>query len=156
MMHKNSPPKCVLSVCTALHTPLPAADLALTRTLYFVPASSPIRKAEVAGWETVTWLPHEVVPLLLYCTLYWEMGTSLWGAVQYTLRLGLPFLTALDRVTLFTWEGALHIEIWNEADKTPFDDTSTYAYACLHTHNKLHIDICICYGYNMLPSCMMV
>ena len=47
------------------------------------------------------------------------MVTSLCGAVQLTPRLGLPSLTALDRDTPVTWEGAcVQIESLQRLDKT--------------------------------------
>ena len=52
-------------------------------------------------------LPQDVVPFFLYCTVYREMGTSLCGAVQATLRAGDPELIALYRERPVTWEGTL-------------------------------------------------
>ena len=42
----------VLTVCTLLQFPFPAADTALTLTLYLVSAFSPVRIAKNAGGET--------------------------------------------------------------------------------------------------------
>ena len=41
----------VLSVCTALHFPRPPADIALTLTLYSVPAASLVTMVEFGGGE---------------------------------------------------------------------------------------------------------
>ena len=62
----------VLSVCSTLHSPAPAADTALTLTLYSVPASSPVTTVDVAGGEPERGvaLLQDVVPFLLYCTWY--------------------------------------------------------------------------------------
>ena len=107
MMHINSLSN-VLSVCSTLHSPVSNTDTALTLTLYSVPASSPVRIVEVAGGEPemAASLPQEIVPFLLYCTWYRVMFTLLWGVVQVTLRIAFPLLTALDRETPVTWEGA--------------------------------------------------
>ena len=103
MKMKNSLP-WVLTVCTTLHIPAPAADTALTLTLYSVPASSPVRIIEVRGGDTemVNSLLQIAALLFLYCTWYCEMGTSLCEVVQVTLRAGNPDLTALDRDTPVT------------------------------------------------------
>ena len=52
-------------------------------------------------------LPQEVVPILLCCTWYREMATSLWGVIQATLRAGVPNFTVVDTETLLTIEGAV-------------------------------------------------
>ena len=96
----------VLSVCTSLHSPSPAADTALTLTSYSVPASSAGSLVEFAGGEPeiVTWLPHTVDRFLLNCTWYSEMVALLCGAVQVTFRVGLPWVTSFVRETPETWE----------------------------------------------------
>ena len=65
------------------------------------------------------WLPHAVVTFLLYCTWYSEMVTSLCGLVQLTISVGLPCLTALDRDTPVTWEGACVQIKGIDKNKTP-------------------------------------
>ena len=107
-IHTNLLPK-VLSVCSALHIPAPSSDTALTLTLYSVPASSPVRIAEVAGGEPERGVAlfQEVVPLILYCTWYSVMATSLWGVVQLTFRDDVPFSTVLVTKTPLTLEGAV-------------------------------------------------
>ena len=107
----------VLSVCTSLHSPSPAADLALTLTSYSVPASSAGRVVVVSGGVAVTWVLQKVFPLLLSCTWYSEMVTSLCGAIQVTLRHGLPSLTTFDRDTPVTWEGACRLRVCRELTK---------------------------------------
>ena len=107
----------VLSVCTSLHSPSPSAETALTLTSYSVPASRAGRCVEVIGGMVVSRLPHKLVPLLLSCTWYREMVTLLCGAIQFTLRLGLPFLTSFDRDTPVTWEGACRSRVCRELTK---------------------------------------
>ena len=99
----------VMLVCSTLHSPAPISDTALTLTVYSVPASSSVRIVELAGGEpemTVS-LPHEVVPLLLYCTWYSEMARSVWGMVQVTLKAGVPDTSVLVKKTPVTLEGAV-------------------------------------------------
>ena len=48
IIEKNSP-LYVLSVCTALQSPAPTADTALTLTVYLVPAASLVRRIEFRG-----------------------------------------------------------------------------------------------------------
>ena len=46
------------------------------------------------------------------------MVTLLCGVVQLTVRVGLPFLTTLDRDTPVTWEGACSSRVCRELPKT--------------------------------------
>ena len=94
----------VLSVCSALQFPAPTADIALTLTLYSVPAGSGTMSEFWEG-EMVRSLSQEVVPCILYWRWYWEMGSSLCGVVQFARKAGNPDDTALDRDRPVTWEG---------------------------------------------------
>ena len=84
-----------------LYEPLPTPELALTRTLYLVPAERFSRVVDVDVASLVT----QLSTLLLCCTWYLVMGMSLSGVVQVTLRAGLPELTALVRTRGPTCEG---------------------------------------------------
>ena len=97
----------VLSVCTALHIPAPAADSALTLTSYSVPAASLGTMVEFGGGEpeTMCSLRQEVVPCILYWRRYLEMGSSLRGMDQVARKAGKLDETALDRDRPVTWEG---------------------------------------------------
>ena len=107
-IHANSLQN-VLSVCSTLHSPAPTTDTALTLMLYSVPASSPVRTVDVAGGEPERGaaLLQDVVPLLLYCTSYREMFTSVWGVVQVTLRADVSDSTVLATKTPLTLEGTV-------------------------------------------------
>ena len=52
-------------------------------------------------------LLQDVIPLLLYCTWYSEMFTSLWGVVQFTIRVNVPDSNVLAKETPVTLEGAV-------------------------------------------------
>ena len=52
----------------------------------------------MVGGDVTCIVVELVLPLLLYCTWYLVMGRSLEGAVQVTLRAGLPELAAFTRV----------------------------------------------------------
>ena len=69
--------------------------------------SSPVRPVLVTGGETEKKgaLLQEVVPCFLYCTQYREMGRSLWGVFQVTLRDGTPDVIVLVKETPLTLEG---------------------------------------------------
>ena len=96
----------VIFVCTVLHIPAPAADTACTLMLYSVPARRLFKMVEVKiGEPCVVTLSHTVVPLILYCTLYWKTARSVWGISQLTSRAGAVF-TLLVRVMLLILEGA--------------------------------------------------
>ena len=97
----------VLSVCTALQFPPPAADTALTLTSYSVPGAS--LSTIVVFWggepETSCWEPQKVVPCILYTRMYLEMASSLCGMLQVACKAGNLDDTALDRDRPVTWEG---------------------------------------------------
>ena len=61
-------------------------------------------------------IPLQLVLPLLYCTRYFVIGRSLEGAFQVTLIAGLPDLTVLVRLGVFTLEGTV--------SKTRYGETS--------------------------------
>ena len=97
----------VVSDSTLLHVPFPMADIALTRTLYTVPASRASRRVDVVEPGETRLAALQSVLRFLYSTWYSEMVTSLWGVVQVTLRAGFPECIALDTATPVTWDGTV-------------------------------------------------
>ena len=72
--------------------------------MYSIPASFAVIIVEFAGGETVrrVELIHDFVSLVLYSTSYSEMGNSLWGVVQDTVRVTFPFSKDLVTDTILT------------------------------------------------------
>ena len=124
----------VLSVCTALQFPAPTADTALTLTSYSVPGASPFAMVDFRGGETemMCWLSQEVVPCFLYWTLYWEMGSSLCGMVQFACNAGNSDDTALERDRPVTWEGTSETEKRNYV-KSYYHGYNTCMLLCIVT-----------------------
>ena len=53
---------------------------------------------------------EELLPPL-YCTWYFETGTSLWGVVQFIIRAGFPTLKFLNAATSVSCDGTTEIYI---------------------------------------------
>ena len=85
-------PLCVVTSCRSLNGPDPTTDIALTCTWYTVPLSSPLRTVDVSEGASVTAVQLEAVAFL-YCRWYFEIGSSLWGALHVTRMVGFPELT---------------------------------------------------------------
>ena len=131
----------VVSVCTSLHSPSPAADTAFTLTLYSVPGRSAGRRVEVElGWTlTVLVLPQSKSPLLLYWTQYSERFVTFWTAVQVTLRLGFPFFVSLDTETSVTLGGTCRDGRIAVNNKAIFMHNHTIIHAHIYIHEWLWI-----------------
>ena len=98
----------MITVCESLHPPAPISDIALTPRVHSVLAFSPVTISEVAGGEPKRILLLKDVVPHLNCTSYAEMGRSLLGVVQVTLKAVVPVCSILIWVskTLLTLEGA--------------------------------------------------
>ena len=132
-----------LPVCTPLHSAAPISDTALTLTVYTVPASSRIRIVELAGGdpEMTVSLPHTVVPLLLYCTWYWEMARSLWGGVQATIKAGIPKPSVLVEEMPVTLEGT----VWEVFDNKNSSNSYIQLVSSIQRHKRhMQYDTTLC------------
>ena len=132
----------VVSVCTSLHSPSPAADTAFTLTLYSVPGRSAGKRVEVElGWTlNVLVLPQSKSPLLLYWTQYSERFVTFWTAVQVTLRLGSPSFMALDTETSVTLGGTCRdgrIAVNNKSNI----HAQSYNYTCAYLYTWMVVNI---------------
>ena len=98
----------MITVCESLHPPAPISDIALTLRVHSVLMFSPVRIVEVAGGEPKRILLFQDVVPHLNCTSYSEMGRSLLGVVQVTLKAVVPVSSVSIWVskTLLTLEGA--------------------------------------------------